>query len=619
MIMRKKFVYFVLIPVLIILVVLYLFLDRWVEAGLEYAGEQVNGAKVEIDHLAITLSPLGLRWDRLQVADKQDPWKNLFETGRVAFALNAGQLLRGKYIVETMEVNNLILGTKRTTDGSLPAKPEAPSATGGPSFEEMAKASLSKTIEQSYPIDLDMLKHGVNADSLVKALDIQSLKRIDSLKAQTVAASKQWDATLQDVEAGKKRLTDVGESLKSINPSQIKGVDQIVAAISTVDNAYKTVNDVKSQFADRKTSIENDVSRLSSSVSTLDQVATDDFHHLLSMAHLPDLNAAGIARTLVGKSMYDRALAYLHYVDVARSMIKKHSPPQKDPDPPRMKGQNITFPAERAYPKYWIQKMLVSGGTDSATQSDFIRARGEVLNITDDQSVTRKPTTASLEGSEAGKRAMSLSALFDRTKDIPYDEYTATLSGVPISEFQLGNSNFLPTKVSDARLTSSVHVAVPGNQFDLRANLTFANLHLVFPPSTGNKIESIVRDVLNDVKSFTVQLRMWTSGGSVDFALATDLDDQISARVKAVAGAEFTKLQNDLKGKLDAVIAQKRKEFDDFYAARKSAVEGQLASYTQLIDQQTGALDAKKKELTDRLENEKKGKLDDALKGIFKH
>ncbi len=118
--MRKKFILFVLIPLIIVAVVVYFFIDRWVEAGLEYAGENAVGAKVEIDHLSVTLSPVGLKFARLQVADPDDPWKNLFETGKVQFAMNFGQLLRGKYIIETAEVNDLIVGTKRTTDGSLP-------------------------------------------------------------------------------------------------------------------------------------------------------------------------------------------------------------------------------------------------------------------------------------------------------------------------------------------------------------------------------------------------------------------------------------------------------------------------------------------------------------------
>ena len=118
--MRKKFVYFALIPVVLIGILLYFFLDGWIESGLEYAGGKIVGAKVEIDHLRLTINPIGMEFSRLQVTDPNDGWKNSFETGKVKFALNFGQLLRGKYIIETMEVNDLILGTKRTSDGSFP-------------------------------------------------------------------------------------------------------------------------------------------------------------------------------------------------------------------------------------------------------------------------------------------------------------------------------------------------------------------------------------------------------------------------------------------------------------------------------------------------------------------
>ena len=116
--MRKNFVYFVLIPFILVSIVVYLFIDGWVESGLEAAGESIVGARVEIDNLKVTLSPIALQWGRMQVADPHDPWRNLFETRGVRFAMDAGQLLRGKFIIETMEVNELILGTKRTTDGS---------------------------------------------------------------------------------------------------------------------------------------------------------------------------------------------------------------------------------------------------------------------------------------------------------------------------------------------------------------------------------------------------------------------------------------------------------------------------------------------------------------------
>lgn len=108
--MRKRFIYFILVPVLVLGLITYLFIDRWIESGLESAGEAIVGAKVEIDGLRVSLFPLALEFNRLQVANPHDPWKNIFETGKVRAALDMGQLLRNKYIIETMEVNNLILG-----------------------------------------------------------------------------------------------------------------------------------------------------------------------------------------------------------------------------------------------------------------------------------------------------------------------------------------------------------------------------------------------------------------------------------------------------------------------------------------------------------------------------
>ena len=51
---------------------------------------------------------------------------------------------------------------------------------------------------------------------------------------------------------------------------------------------------------------------------------------------------------------------------------------------------------------------------------------------------------------------------------------------------------------------------------------------------------------------------------------------------------------------------------------RTADVQKQLGAYQSLIGDKLSLADAKKKELTDRLEKEKKAKVNDVLKGIFK-
>jgi uncharacterized protein (TIGR03545 family) len=283
-----------------------------------------------------------------------------------------------------------------------------------------------------------------------------------------------------------------------------------------------------------------------------------------------------------------------------------------------MRGQDIRFPAERSYPKFWIMKALISGGTDSAGTGSEIHAKGEVRNISDDQSVTRVPLTAALEGIEGGGRAFSLKATLDRTKEIPFDDYTATLDGIPLTEFRLGNKGFLAGTMTGARMTSSVRVTVPGRDFDTRTNLRLSRFTLSFAGEPANFLERIVREVLQGIDALEVGLRLWSTPSGVDIALSTDLDNRIAGRVQNVVGAEIAKLQKDLKAKLDAAIALKRQEVERFVALKRAEIEKQLTAYQSLVDEKLALVENKKKELTDRLEKEKQGKVEGLLKGILK-
>ena len=620
--MRKKFIYFVLVPFIILLVVVYLFIDRWVEWGLESAGEKLVGAKVEIDNLNLSLSPIAIQFRRLQVANPKDPWKNIFETGTVRFALNFGQLLRGKFIVETMEVSDVILATKRTTDGSLPPsqQPHQPSDSigGGSSFSTAASQTLAKATANSPVFNLDLLRKQFNVDSLINVRNLNSTRYIDSLTQQVNKASQQWQSTLTDVEKSKQRLTEIETNIKAIHVDELKSVDRITSAITAVDNAYKGVGEIQQTFRDRQTSITQDVSKLSASVQNIDDVVRSDFTHILSMAHLPDLSLKGIAQLLIGKEMFQKATRYLYWVDFARANITKYSPKPDIEKPRRMQGQNIHFPEERSYPKLWIRKVLISGGTDRAQDSDYISLKGEVHDISNDQRLAGAPLTVALAGTRSGTTSLSFNALFDRRQDVPLDDYRATMKGLKVSDFELGQSNFLPSKMTHAGLNSDVHISVPGNNFESTAGITFYNMNLAFAAAPRTTAERLAQDVLESVKGFDVHLRLWKADKGFDVALSTDLDDQIAARVKNVIGNEIAKLENDLRGKLEKTIADKRQEFEKTFASKKDEINTRLKAYESLVTEKVSMLDGKKKELTDRLQKEQKGKVEDALKGIFK-
>lgn len=616
--MRKNFVLYILIPLLIAGVIVYLFIDRWVESGLESAGEALVGARVEIDNLSVTVAPVGIRWARMQVANPGDPWKNLFETGKIAFAIDLGQLLRNKYLIETMEVNELLLGTKRTTDGSLPEGRKRTETQSSSFFTDLARQAVDKAVEQTPVFSLENLRSGINADSLVRSLDLRTLRHIETLKVQIASTSKQWDAIVADVDSSKRRLAEVETKIRAINPAELKTVDKIVGAITTVDNTIIAINDLKKTLDNRKTAVTGEIARLGGSVGQVSDIVRADFDRLLAMARLPNLNTAGIARLLAGQEIYKRAMTYLGYVDFARSNIKKYTPEPAYETPPRFRGQNIHFPVGQHCPKLWIRSVVISGGTGQLRDDDFVRAEGEAHNITNDQTVTGAPMTIDLRGVEGGGRSFTLGALIDRRKDVPFDEYRGSLGGVPLAEFRIGRDDFLPTRIVNARMTSSVVISVPGDRFDARTKIDLSDFKVVFDVASRNLVERLLMDVLREIRGFDVGLRLWNTGGTFDVALTTNLDDQFAQRVKSVLGAEVTKLQNDLRAKLDEVVGRKRKELEQLFAARKADLESRLQSYESILNEKLQLLETKKHELTAQLEKEKKGKVEDLLKKIIK-
>ncbi|HLE30999.1 MAG TPA: TIGR03545 family protein [Bacteroidota bacterium] len=625
--MRTKFVYFVVVPVFILLAVLYLFLDTWVEAGLEYAGESIVGAKVEIDDLSLTLSPIGAEFARLQVANPRDTWKNTFETARVKFALNFGQLLRGKYIIETMEVNDLILGTMRTTDGAIPKEPEPESehAAGEPSLSQQADSMAKEKKDDAPVFDLDKLRKQLNIDSLLNVQNLASVRHIDSLKTQISQASQQWQATLTDIEKTKTTVADIETKIKAINVNELRSVESITTALNNVTDAQRGIKEISQTFNSRKSSLTGDVNRLSASVGAIDDLVKQDFQNVLELARLPDVSMKGLAELLLGKDILTEANEYLYWIDFARDNIRNSSSKPENAHPPRMRGQTIHFPAEKSYPKFWIKKILVSGGTDREQDPNYFYATGEIKDVSSDQRITGLPLTVDLSATQGRGTNATVKATIDRTKDAPLDTYLASLSGVPIREMSLGRSDFLPAKMSNAVGRFGVEVKVPANQFDGNARITLSNLSISFDRAAGNTVERLVRSVLESIHSLNVMLRFWKETGALKVAFETDLDNLLADRTKKVIGEEVARLRNELRQKLERKIAEKRQEMERLFSQKREEVTARIKSYENMVNDKLAIVDAKKKELEDRVNAEKKKQEDalkkkagDALKGILK-
>ena len=640
--MRKKFILFILIPGFVLLITVYLFIDRWVESGLDYAGEKIVGAKVDIDDLVLSLSPVGIEFARLQVASPQDGMKNIFETGTVGFALDFGQLLRSKFIIEAVEVNNLILGTKRTSDGTLPEKraerlrAQQPAAKGDTSavpapaqFSKEAAPVLQAKEEKKTPVfDLDRIRKEIKIDSLLSVQNLRTVQYYDSLKTEVQRASGQWETTLAEIDKTKPKIAEIETNVKAVNVSEIKSLESAKSAFENIKKAYENANEVSKTFNERKSSLNDQLNRFSGAYNEAERLAKEDFQSVISLARLPDISMQGLAELVLGKEMMQNVGKYLYWVDFARENVPYGvlgGKTEKEEPEHRFEGQNIHFPVERAYPKLWIKKVLVSGGTDKAHDPEYFYLKGEVRDISNNQRMTGQPLTAELSGTKGGTTSLSFNASFDRRRGLPVDDYHAKLTGLQVGDMQMGRSDFLPSKITKAVAGANIDVNVPGNKFESTSKITFGNLTMDFQNEPRNTVERIVKEVLTSIKGFNVALRLWNSGGNFQIGFSTDLDDQIASRTRKVIGDEVARIQNEIRSKVNARIAEKRKEFETLFNQKKEDVTSRLKGHESQVNEKLAMVEEKKKEVESKIEEEKKKqtegvkkKAEETIKGLFK-
>jgi uncharacterized protein (TIGR03545 family) len=618
--MRKKYIFYALVLVVLISIFVLFFLDGFVERSIEEAAEEVTGAKVEIDNLKVHLIPVGVEWDAMHVANPNSTWENLFETKKVKFEMDANQLLRGKYIIETIEMHNLVIGTKRTTDGALPEgkRKQSVISSAEHNFSKLAEEALQKTLGADPVFDINKLKQGFNPDSLIAAFNFKSIKNIDTLKRKVDKAVSQWNGMKNDFERTKTKVTEIEAGIKGINVNELNNPQNILSAVSTVDNAIKTVNEVTSAVNKNSAVINNMVNTTASSIDSIDNFIQYDFERLKNAAHLPSISMPGVAQLLAGSEMYERIKKYLYWVDAARTNVAKYQGEPEIEKPVRFKGQDVKFPVERGYPKLWIKNILITYGDDDKTIINTFKAKGEAKNITDDQRITGVPMTIALEGDGTDLRKLSLKGLFDRRKTVPFDEYTVRLAGVPVSSFKIGKSGFLPSNINNSIMATTLDISIPGDKFDAKMKFDLSNVNVQFDAAPKNIAESIVQGVLKGINSFSVEFRLWNTDGSFDVALATDLDEKIAKQLMTALGVEFQKLQDGLKVKFYAYADKEKIKFEQQYGVKIADIKNQITSYQSIINDKTSFIEGKKKELTDKLNKEKNNFIEDKLKGFFK-
>jgi uncharacterized protein (TIGR03545 family) len=305
---RTKGIISLIVLIGVIFALMLIFTNSWLEKTIENIASPIVGAKVEIDNLDVSLTDLRIRWDRLQVTNPKKTMTNLFETGRAEFDLEFIPLLSGKYIIESLRLNDIRTNTPRETDGRLEKTEETE-----PGFIGQTIINLSKQVESNVSSEIFKTQQKLNVDSVLKLLDIQSIGQMKILYTDLDTKYSKY----QTMVSGTHLLDDAKHAesrIKSLDLKKMKTLNDYQQGLTTLNNVYGTIDTLQNFVSKTKNEITGDLRKASSDVGQVDDWISADYDRAMAKAKLPQLNAENMGRLLFGDMLINRFNQYLGYI-----------------------------------------------------------------------------------------------------------------------------------------------------------------------------------------------------------------------------------------------------------------------------------------------------------------
>ncbi|MFQ5822623.1 MAG: TIGR03545 family protein [bacterium] len=619
--MRPKGLTGLLVIVILVGITAYLLSDKFIERGIEKAGESIIGAKVEIDNLNFSLLGLSISLDRLQVANPNDTWKNLFETGRMSFDMEFTPLIRKKIIINDVSVADIRIGTERKTDGSISKNKTKKT----PGWVDKASKSLMKQVSSAPVLNLDNLKKKVNVDSLIATIDIESIKRIEQIKQDADSSHQKWEIIISEFEP-QKELENIEKQVNEIASKEVKGLDDLVSTLEKTKSVYKTLEELKKDIEIKKKTATKDFTKLTSVLTHVDNLIGEDFNAIKSKAKLGEFTSQNVGNMLFGEALALPTLGLLKYVSLVREYMpvaQQFAAAGKVEKPPRFKGQNIRFPLKNQPPDFLMEHILISGSTNQEDTSKVLYVSGEVNGITSQPPIYGQPLTFKLNAQLPQSKAYEIIGVFDHTKNIPEERFQIKASGIHIGRVALPERPYLPSRIIANRGDISTDFNFMSDQLEFRLHLTARPVSFSFPHhlTKDDVISKVTRGVFDSIDILRIGANIRGQINDLKLKISSNIDDILAKRINAVVGESIRLAQAEIRRRLKTLVEPKRMEALAFTNNRQKQISSEFDKIEKVINDKMAILDKKKKEIEVKVEKEKKKgikKIIKKLKGIFK-
>ncbi|MQY76837.1 MAG: TIGR03545 family protein [Spirochaeta sp.] len=569
---------FILLLIIGLLFIFNLFIrDKLLESVMEKSLQSVFQASVEIDHLNFALLKGQITFQHLQVADKDKPFKNLFELGRTEVSLDTLQLLKLKVIARNVECQEIRWNTERKVSGALEF-----AAKGTPDEEQgtgAAAAGKKKVVPTLPLIDIStLLDEQLN--------NLQSMGELAEVKSQLAELNQKWPQILKSSEEDLKKLIASVESISAIKINglnSLKDIEKIKTDITRTEQALKSV---KAEATAANRLLSSDVSSIGNRINRIQASIDSDLTYLESLIDLSSGNLKSILSSIAAGYLQENLGRYYGYglkaMSYAASLSKTRKNREKKSTVKRG-GQDIPFPTTQ-YPKFLLQNMALSIGSSQSAR--FLAA--SLQNLTSNPDLINKSLTFSFAQKEE-KRQLLIDGEIDSRSNRRHD-FSLIMAAVDYPLYVQEGLELLDITSLEGFYTFSTDFTLDRDGAGRGQGVLEVSRVNLDTPDSRNIIATAVYDAVTSAQLITFKLNYEISGEKqLHLNITSNIDELIMAEISRKQNELSAHYRDRLKAELSERVEAELAKNQTLYSALKELQQnsnGNLAevqSYERVV------------------------------------
>ncbi len=490
-----------------------------VKRGIEKAGTAVVGARVDVAHARLSLSPLGLALTDLQVTNPGRPMENIVQVKRIAFNMDSGALLRRKLLVEEMALEGMAFNTPRKRSGAV-TRPSGADRAGEEEGFKLPDLQIPPVSEILAREELVSVQRSNALREKAAAVEKGAREARGSLpdKAKVDEYQKRLDTLLSGTGLSKARLEEAKALQKEIRGQR----DKVQAA---EDQVAADLSSLRGQMQEARGSVGEDVRRLKEKYA------------------LTPGGLANMTRFLFGERVgvwADRGVQGLKLLSAVQA--RAGGDPRKA-KPPRGLGIDVPLRDRMALPDFWVKRAALSLALPDGTVA------GEARDLSSDQALLKRPATFEASGRDLPS-GVSLAAggTLDHTDPgVPKEDFRLEYDGWKVADIGLSESESLPVILRRGVGTLSGKVTVKGEVLQGVVRVNLASVVMEAGGTGDSSLAHAMRTALQGVRKISITANVGGTLAEPQVRLSSDLEGVLKDAVGQATREEAARLEADLR------------------------------------------------------------------------